>query len=202
MNQENQQLEELYMTLQEKDAIFRYKRNQHMDIDEFVKLYFRYKNRPTPEELFEYYNVDFKKGILTNKKSGKEISGIVGGYIVAVHKKIIYPVHVLLYTMYHKRWPKINMFVDHRDLNYFNNSISNLYEVTIKQNCNNRKKKENHKHGIKIRMLKDGSKRYGVVRCHKSLGTFKTHEEAMARSLAYSKELEDLGIKPVSYQIQ
>lgn len=196
MNQENQQLEELYMTFQEKDAIFRYKRSQHMDIDEFVKLYFRYKNRPTPEELFEYYNVDFKKGILTNKKSGKETSSIVGGYIVTVHKKIIYPVHVLLYTMYHKRWPKINMLVDHRDTNYFNNSISNLYEVTIKQNCNNKKKKENHKHGIKTTTLKDGSKKYIVERCCEYLGSFKTHEEAMARSLAYDKQLEEQGIKP------
>jgi hypothetical protein len=196
MNQENQQPEELFMTFQEKDAIFRYKKTQHMDIDEFVKLYFRYKNRPTPQEFFEHYDVDFEKGILTNKKSGKEMSNIIGGYIVTAHKKIIYPVHILLYTMYYKRWPKINMLVDHRDQNHFNNSISNLFEVTIKQNCNNRKRKENHKHGIKIRTLKDGSKKYCVERCSKSLGSFKTHEEAMLVSLAYDKQLEEERIKP------
>ena len=196
MNQENQQPEELYMTFQEKDAIFRYKRSQHMDIDEFVKLYFEYKNRPTPEELSESYIADFEKGILVNRNSGKEITNISHGYKRVTFKEKTHYVHVLLYTMYHKRWPKINMLVDHRDNNPFNNSISNLYEVTIKQNNNNRKKKENHKYGISIKTLKDGCKKYAVRRCGKNLGTFKTHEEAMARSLAYDKQLEEQGIKP------
>jgi hypothetical protein len=196
MNQENQQPEELFMSFQEKDAIFRYKRSQHMDIDKFVELYFKYKNRPTPEELLQCYTVDFSKGVLTNKKSGKEITHVYGGYIKAKFKGKNYHVHTLLYTMYHKRWPKINMLVDHRDQNPLNNSISNLYEVTIKQNNNNKKKRENHKYGISIKTLKDGSKRYVVKRCGKRLGTFKTHEEAMAASLAYDKQLEEQGIKP------
>jgi len=196
MNQENQQLEELYMTFQEKDAIFRYKRSQHMDIDEFVKLYFEYKNRPTPEELSESYIADFEKGTLTNRISGKEITHICHGYKRATFKGKLYSVHALIYTMYHKRWPKINMLVDHRDNNPFNNSISNLYEVTIKQNCNNIKKKENHKFGIKTKTLKNGSKKYVVKRCGEYLGTFKTYEEAMVVSLAYDKQLEEQGIKP------
>jgi hypothetical protein len=196
MNQENQQPEELFMSFQEKDAIFRYKRSQHMDIDEFVKLYFRYKNRPTPEELSESYIADFEKGILVNRKSGKEITKMYDGYKKVMFKRKCYFVHILLYTMYHKRWPKINMLVDHRDTNASNNSISNLYEVTIKQNNNNKKKRENHKYGISIKTLKDGSKRYVVKRCGKRLGTFKTHEEAMLVSLVYDKQLEEEGIKP------
>jgi hypothetical protein len=195
MNQENQQPEELFMTFQEKDAIFRYKKTQHMDIDEFVKLYFRYKNRPTPEELLECYTVDFSKGVLTNKKSGKEIARVYGGYIRAKVKRRSYPVHALIYTMYHKRWPKINMLVDHRDKNPLNNSISNLYEVTMKQN-NNNKKLKNYKYGIFILTFKDGSKKYRVTRGEKRLGTFKTYEEAMLVSLAYDKQLEEEGIKP------
>ena len=79
MNQENQQPEELFMSFQEKDAIFRYKRSQHMDVDKFVELYFRYKNRPTPEELSESYIADFKKGTLINRNSGKEITNILYG---------------------------------------------------------------------------------------------------------------------------
>jgi hypothetical protein len=201
MNQENQQLEELYMTFQEKDAIFRYKRSQHMDIDEFVKLYFEYKNRPTPEELSESYIADFEKGTLTNRISGKEITHICHGYKRATFKEKTHYVHVLLYTMYHKRWPKINMLVDHRDRNSLNNSISNLFEVTVKQNNNNIKRK-NYNYGILIKTFKDGSKKYVVKRSRKYLGTFKTYEEAMARSLAYDKQLEDLGIKPVSSQTQ
>jgi len=196
MNQENQQPEELSMSFQEKDAIFRYKRSQHMDIDKFVELYFRYKNRPTPEELSESYIADFEKGILVNRKSGKEITKMYNGYKRVMFKRKCYSVHVLLYTMYHKRWPKINMLVDHRDTNASNNSISNLYEVTIKQNNNNKKKRENHKYGISIKTLKDGSKRYAVKRCGKNLGTFKTHEEAMLVSLAHDKQLEEEGIKP------
>ena len=202
MNQENQQLEELYMTFQEKDAIFRYKKTQHMDIDKFVKLYFRYKNRPTPEELSESYIADFEKGILVNRNSGKEITNIHNGYKRASIKGKCHYVHNLIYTMYHKRWPKINMLVDHRDQNSLNNSISNLFEVTIKQNCNNIKKKENHKYGISIKTLKDGSKKYAVRRCGKFLGRFKTYEEAMAVSLAYDKQLEEQGIKPPSQQAQ
>ena len=173
-----------------------------MDIDEFVKLYFRYKNRPTPEELSKLFIADFEKGTLTNINSGKDINCVWEGYKRAWIKGKIYAVHILLYTMYHKRWPKINMLVDHRDQNTLNNSMSNLFEVTIKQNNNNTKKKENYKYGIKIRTLKDGSKKYRVKRCGKHLGTFKTHEEAMLVSLAYDKQLEEEGIKPVPSQIQ
>lgn len=196
MNQENQQPEELYMTFQEKDAIFRYKKTQHMDVDEFIKLYFEYKNRPTPEELLESYNVDFEKGTLINRISGKEVADTSRGYKRVAFKGKTYCVHILLYTMYHKRWPKINMLVDHRDNNPLNNSISNLYEVTIKQNNNNVKRKENYKYGIKTITLKDGSKKHSVIRCGEFLGYFKTHEEAMAVSLAYDKQLEEQGIKP------
>ena len=195
MNQENQQPEELSMSFQEKDAIFRYKRSQHMDVDEFIKLYFEYKNRPTPEELSESYIADFEKGTLTNRISGKEITHICHGYKRATFKGKLYSVHALIYTMYHKRWPKINMLVDHRDNNPLNNSISNLYEVTIKQNNNNIKRK-NYNYGIWIKTFKDGSKKYAVRRCGKNLGTFKTHEEAMLVSLAYDKQLEEEGIKP------
>jgi hypothetical protein len=201
MNKENQQLEELYMTFQEKDAIFRYKKTQHMDLDEFVNLYFEYKNRPTPEKLSESYIADFEKGILVNKYSGKEITHISHGYKRATFKGKVYTVHALIYTMYYKRWPKINMLVDHRDKNPLNNSISNLFEVTIKQN-NNNKKLKNYKYGIWTRTLKDGSKKYRVKRGDKPLGLFKTYEEAMAASLAYSKQLEEQGIKPVRSQVQ
>jgi hypothetical protein len=195
MNQENQQPEELSMSFQEKDAIFRYKRSQHMDIDEFVKLYFEYKNRPTPEELSESFIADFEKGTLTNRNSGKEITSIWNGYKRTSFKRKNHHVHTLLYTMYHKRWPEINMLVDHRDKNPLNNSISNLYEVTIKQN-NNNKKLKNYKYGIFILTFKDGSKKYRVKRCGKHLGYFETHEEAMLVSLAYDKQLEEEGIKP------
>jgi hypothetical protein len=201
MKQENQQTEELFMTFQEKDAVFRYFKNHDIVKDEFVKLYFKYKNKPNAEELFEYYDVDFKKGILTNKKSGKESSCISGGYPVFRFKEESYHVHILIYAMYHKRWPKINMLVDHRDQNYLNNSISNLYEVTIKQNTNNKNIKD-YKHGVYKRIKKDGSERYSVIRGGKYLGIFKTYEEAMARSLAYDKQLEEQGIKPVRSQTQ
>lgn len=165
-----------------------------MDIDEFIKLYFKYKNRPTPEELSKLFIADFEKGTLTNINSGKEIDCVSAGYKRASVKGKTYSVHVLLYTMYHKRWPKINMLVDHRDRNPLNNSISNLFEVTVEQNNNNTKKKENYNYGIAMR--KNRPKKYVVERCGKYLGSFKTKEEAMACSLAYDKQLEEQGIKP------
>jgi hypothetical protein len=87
------------------------------------------------------------------------------------------------------------MLVDHRDGNSLNNSISNLFEVTVKQNNNNIKRK-NYNYGILIKTFKDGSKKYVVKRSRKYLGTFKTYEEAVARSLVYDKQLEEQGIKP------
>jgi hypothetical protein len=198
MNEHKEQLE-LFMTFEEKNAFFQYHRCRPKlkdKKDEFIKTYKKYKSRPSPKSLIRKYKADFNAGKIFNRKTGKEIGGMSDDYRTAFINKAIYPIHILLFTMYNGRWPKLKMVIDHIDRNKTNNSISNLREVTVKENNNNTNKKENHKYGISIKTLKNGSKKYVVKRSRKHLGNFKTHEEAMLVSLAYDKQLEEEGIKP------
>ena len=209
MNHNNNQ-DGLFMTFEQKELFCKFSRIWELNpefkdkkYDKFLKPYFKNKNKITPEQLLEKLKADFEAGKLFCKKTGEE-----RGYRTSENEyKFVsiydtaYPLHVALWAMYHGRWPDPDKIIDHRDGNAANNSILNLYEATHKENANNRAQK-NYNHGISTFTLKDGSKKYRVERCEKKLGTFKTYEEAMARSLAYSKELEDLGIKPVRSQVQ
>ena len=175
--------------------------------DKFLEAYWKDKNKTTPEELLKIYTADFEAGRLFCKNTGKERGSVdkKNKYKTVIffekNKRKTYQFHVILWTMYHGRWPASDKIIDHRDRNPANNCISNLFEATHKENANNRTLK-NYKFGITTYAFKDGSKTYQLKRSRKYLGTFKTYEEAMARSLAHDKQLEEQGIKPVSSQTQ
>lgn len=196
MNKHKEQLE-LFMTFEEKNAFFRYHRCRPKlkdKKDQFIKTYKKYKSRPSPKSLIRKYKADFNAGKIFNRKTGKEIGGMHDDYRAAYINKVLYSIHVLLFTMYNGRWPKLKMVIDHIDRNKTNNSISNLREATFQQNAENGKSKF-YNYGLSVIKYANGTLGYEVNRSRKYLGVFKTKEEAIARSLAYDKQLEEQGIK-------
>ena len=203
MNKHKEQLE-LLMTFEEKNAFFQYHRCRPRlrdKKDEFIKTYKKYKSRPSPKSLIRKYKADFNAGKIFNRKTGKEIGGSYKDYRGAFINKVIYPLHVLLFTMYNGRWPNLNMVIDHIDRNKTNNSISNLREATFRQNAENGKSKF-YNYGLSVIKYADATLGYKIRRSRKTLGVFKTKEEAVACSLAYDKQLEEQGIKLASSQVQ
>ena len=212
MNQDKYQ-DGLFMTFEQKELFCKFCRIWELNpefkdkkYDKFLKAYWKDKDKATPQELFDCFVPDYKDGRLFCKKTGRDRvqpARKENQYntvsIYSKNKSKQYQLHIVLWTMYHGRWPKPNMMIDHRDLNKTNNSISNLFEVTHEGNANNKKIK-NYKYGISFRRYTNSSKKFRVTRCGKHLGYFKTHEEAMARSLAYDKQLKEQGIKPPSQQ--
>jgi hypothetical protein len=209
MNKNNNQ-DGLFMTFEQKELFCKFCRIWELNsefkdkkYDKFLEAYWKDKDKITPEELLELYIADFETGRLFCRETGKERgfkkpkSSYKVVQISIRNKKKPYPFHTILWTMYHGRWPAPDKIIDHIDRNPANNSVSNLFEATHEQNVNNRTIK-NYKFGILSKTFKNGSKKYVLRRSSKYLGTFKTHEEAMACSLAYSKQLEDQGITPAS----
>lgn len=108
-----------------------------------------------------------------------------------------YLIHVLVYFLYHNKWPNSDMVIHHNDGNKLNNRISNLIEETNSDNNRFRKKKDNAT-----------SKYFGVNKCGDyfearisinnqqiDLGYFKDEDEA---GKAYDrKALELIGEKAV-----
>jgi hypothetical protein len=213
MNKDNNH-DGLSMTFEQKELFCKFCRIWELNpefkdkkYDKFLKAYWKDKDKITPEELLELYIADFDAGKLFCRKTGDNRDCETKGSlyktvnIFSKKKRKSYKLHAVLFAMYHGRWADSDKLVDHRDGNATNNSISNLFEATHKENANNRVQK-NYNYGIRMLILKNGSKSYKLSRGGKYLGIFKTYEEAMARSLAYDKQLEDLGIKPVRSQVQ
>jgi hypothetical protein len=208
MNKNNNQ-DGLFMTFEQKELFCQFSRIWELNpefkdkkFDKFLEAYWKDKDKITPEELLEKFTADFKAGKLFCRETGKERgAGRCKKYksvqIYIGKKQKSYPFHVVLWTMYNGRWPAPDKIIDHIDRNSANNSISNLFEATYERNANNKNIK-NYKSGVYKVINKDGLERYRVARCNKYLGYFKTYEEAMACSLAYSKQLEDQGITPAS----
>jgi hypothetical protein len=89
------------------------------------------------------------------------------GYLRVSIKGIAYLVHRIIYLMNHRQLP---VFIDHIDRNKTNNKLSNLREITVAQNTQNRKKPRNNTSGVKgvnflksinkwqARIMKDGKR--------------------------------------------
>jgi hypothetical protein len=182
--QQNQESEEFFITFEQKDALLEYLSYSPIHKEKYIKSYLDYKNKLTIEFLHENYIVDFDKGKLFNKKTNKEIGHIKGGYrLVAIKNKSL-RLHIVIFAMYHNRWPHLGMLVDHIDQNSLNNSISNLKEVTHEGNNKNTSR---FKHGITVTYLKYKIK-YQVSRFRTYLGTYDSYEEALKVSLNCKRE--------------
>lgn len=97
---------------------------------------------------------EFKKYIETYFKLDK--NGHIttsGGYarvkIEVTHKKqtVSMSLSHLVWFLHHGEWPEEGMTIDHIDDNPFNNSISNLQELTLQDNHLKRRGKTNNRYG-------------------------------------------------------
>ena len=102
-------------------------------------------------EMLEYIP---STGMLLQKKPRPKIKvGSIAGVITPKGYRYIqlqgrkYAAHRLVWLLEHGKFP--SLFIDHIDGNKLNNQISNLREVTIKQNSENRGVQKNNKTGIK-----------------------------------------------------
>lgn len=88
---------------------------------------------------------DAKKGKLFNKirrnnyvKQDAEVGYLTNyGYLVTRINRKIYQVHRLIWRLYYGKWP--NFHIDHINRNKTDNRISNLRDVTNRQNHQNKK---------------------------------------------------------------
>lgn len=140
------------------------------------------------DELLMLLHYDCETGVFTwkVKPSAKvKIGDIAGcnhkGYIaLTINKEFVYA-HRLAWFYVNKEWPKNE--IDHIDMDRSNNKISNLRDVTIKQNLWNRKNpnKTNKSTGVLgVRSQKNGSYTAQIIVNQKSihLGTFKNIVDA------------------------
>jgi hypothetical protein len=183
--QQNQESEEFFITFEQKEALLEYLSYSPINKERYIKAYLDYKNKLSIEFLHDNYIADFKNGKLFNRKTNKELgSNFLGYKRVSIKGKAIL-LHIIIFAMYHNRWPHLGILVDHDDNNPLNNSISNLKEVDYEGNNENT---EVFNHGIKVYTLKNGVKKFYVSRFKTYIGSFNTHEEAMSASLSCKKE--------------
>lgn len=183
--QQNQESEEFFITFEQKEALLEYLSYPLINKERYIKAYLDYKNKLSIEFLHENYIADFNQGRLFSKRLNKELGSNVLGYKrVFIEKKAIF-LHIIIFAMYHNRWPHLGMLVDHDDNNPLNNSISNLKEVDYE---GNNKNTEIFNHGINVVTLKNGQQKFHVKRFRTHIGTFNTYEEAKNVSLNCKKQ--------------
>lgn len=183
--QQNQESEEFFITFEQKDALLEYLSYSPINKERYIKAYLNYKNKVSIEFLHENYIADFKNGKLFSRKTNKEIGSNHSGYKVLNIQKKSNQLHIIIFAMYHNRWPHLGMLVDHEDRNPLNNSISNLRELDYEGNNENT---EVFNHGIRVYTLKNGKQRFQVRRFRVHIGTYDTYEEAKNASLNCKKE--------------
>jgi len=183
--QQNQESEEFFITFEQKEALLEYLSYSPINKERYIKAYLDYKNKLSIEFLHENYIADFNQGRLFKRKNNKELGYNALGYKTTKIKNKIILLHIIIFAMYHNRWPHLGMLVDHEDKNPLNNSISNLRELDYEGNNENTKTFNN---GIRVYTLKNGVKKFHVQRFKTFIGSFDTHEEAMNASLSCKKE--------------
>jgi len=146
-------------------------------------------------DLLEY---DKSSGNLFQKKKRPKVSvGDLAGAITPKGYRYIqllgrkYASHRLVWFIEHGKFP--DLFIDHIDGNKLNNHISNLREVTNKQNTENRGAQKNNKLGRKGVFFNKKLKKY-VAQIQNNginhyLGLYATPEEA---ELAYINSAKNL----------
>lgn len=159
----------------------------------------------TQEEFKEYIHYDEETGICTrikllDKDRKNKVGDIFGKVVTKKRHNLKYlearlgghsvKVHRLIWLYMTGEEPEI---IDHKDGNGLNNKWSNLRNTTQYQNCRNMKKYSTNTtghNGITKVLQRDGitvawKAQIGGSRTRKTLGTFKTIEEAIeARKIA------------------
>jgi hypothetical protein len=146
----------------------------------------------------EYLQYDRHTGRLyqAKKRPKIQVGSLAGGltpkgyrYIQLRGRK--YPAHHLVWLFEHGHFPK--NFIDHIDGNKDNNHISNLREVTNKQNTENRGKQRNNKTGYKGVSFNKRLKKYVAQIQHNNkaiyIGVFASAHDA---HIAYEKKAKEL----------
>jgi hypothetical protein len=146
-------------------------------------------------ELLSYYKQTGK--IYQKKKRPKVAVGSEAGTITPSGYRYVqlfghkYPIHHLVWLFETKSFPE--KYLDHKDGNPLNNKFTNLREVTIKQNTENRGKQKNNKTGFKGVSFNNRLQKYVSQIQHNSqtiyLGVYKTPEEASLMYQAAAKVL-------------
>jgi len=135
-----------------------------------------------------YYDED-KKGLCW-RKNDKLIGSISRGYRVVKIKGKTYPVHHLVWLLFHKELPE--QFIDHINHDRLDNRITNLREVTPQENMRNQSLSKANTSGFTgVRFHKDSGKYYAYIYIdgfEKSLGYFDTKEEAILARIKANKE--------------
>ena len=101
------------------------------------------------KKLFDYKdgNLYWKMSLSNRVKIGKKTGFLTTtGYLQTCINKTTYLNHRLIYIWHYGIEPQ---FIDHIDNNRLNNSIENLREITISNNCKNGKLRKNNKSGVK-----------------------------------------------------
>jgi len=136
----------------------------------------------TQSRLKEFLDYDPLTGIFAWKKrthlNSTEIviGGIAGstnngGYRQICINQKSYKAHRLAWLFIYGVWPEFQ--IDHIDQNKSNNRITNLRDVSISENCQNRKSGKSNKNGFDgVTQTKTG------FAARMTLGSFKTAEEA------------------------
>jgi hypothetical protein len=140
----------------------------------------------TAERLRELLDYDPDTGVFVWK--GRRAGRLAGriqhqGYVEICVDQKLYQAHRLAWLYVHGRWPAEQ--IDHRDLDKGNNAIANLREATRAQNRANQRPTSRNLLGVKG-VSKKGNRFKAVFR-GKSIGYFRTLEEAAAAHATASK---------------
>ena len=161
---------------------------------------------PLPSFVREIMSYDSKTGFLywkhrkdmpkswnirfANKKIKTNSSSCVGILYKGQRFHVLY--HRVVWCHYYGKWPESNLVIDHKNGDYYDNSIKNLRLVTPTENNKNRSIPKNNTSGhIGIRWSKKASKWEAMIGANGQqvfLGYFKKKEDAIkARKEAEKK---------------
>ncbi len=130
-------------------------------------------------EMRRRYKYDPETGKLFNRKTGRELKAKRGkGYLAAEFNGVKYYVHRIVWCIAYGREPQHT--IDHIDRNKQNNRLSNLRDVTMRENLLNKDIKPNKDTGRRgISLVHMGKRFYYRVNCNNKNHYFKTLAEAI-----------------------
>ena len=130
-------------------------------------------------EMRRRYKYDPETGKLFNRKTGRELKAKTGkGYLHLRLGDTFATVHRIAWCIAYGREPQHT--IDHIDRNKQNNRLSNLRDVTMRENNLNKDIKPNKDTGQRgICLVHMGKRFYYQVRMNKKLHDFKTLAEAI-----------------------
>ena len=130
-------------------------------------------------ELRRRYKYNPETGKLINRKTGRELKAKTGnGYSTVFFHGAKFYLHRIVWCIVYGREPQYT--IDHIDRNKQNNRLSNLRDVTIRENNLNKNFKPNKDTGQRgICLLHIGKRFYYQVKFNKKHYYFKTLAEAI-----------------------